>query len=165
MTEIEKVCCFTGNRPEKLHISESEAKSLLFDAIESAIKQGFTTFITGMAEGVDTWSGEIVLSFKEHNPDIKLVCALPYPDFSKKSSHILKKADCVFHIKDKYSPFAFRARNEWMVDHSSLVIALSSGKKGGTENTIQYSEKTGKKIMKLEKKPLFKQLSFKKIYD
>lgn len=165
MTEIEKVCCFTGNRSEKLHIDENEAKSLLSDAIDSAINRGFTTFITGMAEGVDTWSGEIVLSFKENNPDIKLVCALPYPDFSKKSAHIIEKADLVFHIKDKYSPFAFRARNEWMVDHSSLVIALSSGKKGGTENTINYATKTGKEIMKLEKKPLFRQLSFKKIYD
>ena len=165
MTEKEKTCCFTGNRPEKLHIDENEAKSLLREAVECAINRGFTSFITGMAEGVDTWSGEIVLSFKETNPDIKLICALPYPDFAKKASHVIEKADFVYHIKEKYSPFSFRERNEWMVDHSSLVIALSSGKKGGTENTIQYAQKTGTEIMKLEKKPLFKQLSFKKIYD
>ena len=41
-------CCFTGHRPEKLSLSESEVKPLLEKAIDTAIENGFTTFITGM---------------------------------------------------------------------------------------------------------------------
>ena len=34
-------------------------------------------------------------------------------------------------------------RNKWMVDHSSLVLAVSNGEKGGTRNTIDYARKQG----------------------
>lgn len=46
-------CCFTGHRPNKLNYSESEIKPLLEKAIDNAIADGYVTFITGMAEGVD----------------------------------------------------------------------------------------------------------------
>ena len=54
-------CCFTGHRPEKLSLSETEVKPLLEKAIDTAIQNGYTTFITGMAPGVDIWAAEIVL--------------------------------------------------------------------------------------------------------
>ena len=54
-------CCFTGHRQEKLSLSEAEVKTLLEKAIDMAIQNGFTTFITGMASGVDIWAAEIVL--------------------------------------------------------------------------------------------------------
>ena len=46
-------CCFTGHRPEKLKVDEKEVKALLERAIDEAIQDGFVTFITGMARGVD----------------------------------------------------------------------------------------------------------------
>ena len=36
-------CCFTGHRPEKLSLFETEVKSLLEKAIDTAIENGFTT--------------------------------------------------------------------------------------------------------------------------
>lgn len=59
-------CCFTGHRPEKLSLSEAEVKPLLEKAIDTAIENGFTTFITGMAPGVDIWAAEIVLKKRKH---------------------------------------------------------------------------------------------------
>lgn len=58
---------FTGHRPEKLSLSEAEVKPLLEKAIDTAIENGFTTFITGMAPGVDIWAAEIVLKKRKHN--------------------------------------------------------------------------------------------------
>ena len=49
-------CCFTGHRPEKLSLSEAEVKALLEKDVDTAIENGFTTFITGMAPGVDIWA-------------------------------------------------------------------------------------------------------------
>lgn len=45
--------CFTGHRPEKLYIGEQEAKEKLRNAIRKAIDDGFATFISGMARGVE----------------------------------------------------------------------------------------------------------------
>ena len=46
-------CCFTGHRPEKLAIPEKRLAELLEAEIKRAIDSGHTTFITGMAKGVD----------------------------------------------------------------------------------------------------------------
>ena len=45
-------CCFTGHRPQKLRRSEKEIKADLESAIQQAITDGYTTFITGMAYGL-----------------------------------------------------------------------------------------------------------------
>ena len=79
-------CCFTGHRPNKLDYSENEIKPLLETAIDNAISDGYVTFITGMAEGVDIWAAEIVLEKKKENKDLHLICAVPHPGFEKRRS-------------------------------------------------------------------------------
>ena len=79
-------CCFTGHRPEKLSLSEAEVKPLLEKAIDTAIENGFTTFITGMAPGVDIWAAEIVLKKRKHNTALHLICAVPHPGFEKRKT-------------------------------------------------------------------------------
>ena len=86
MTEAEKRmkrCCFTGHRPSKLKQDEQTIKRSLAAAIDQAIARGFTTFITGMAQGTDIWAAEIVLDRRSANPDLKLISAIPHPDFEK----------------------------------------------------------------------------------
>lgn len=95
MDEVEKRkkrCCFTGHRPQKLNRPESEIKRELELAIEDAIARGYSTFITGMAYGVDIWAGEIVVRLRESNPELHLIAALPFPDFSSRWSNDWKKS-------------------------------------------------------------------------
>lgn len=73
--------CFTGHRPEKLTRSERLIKRDLKKAIKRAIKDGFTTFISGMVRGVDIWAAEIVLEQRDRGENIKLICASPYCGF------------------------------------------------------------------------------------
>lgn len=142
-------CCFTGHRPDKMEQGEKEIKPLLEKAIDDAIKNGYVTFITGMAMGVDIWAAEIVLERKKTNPDLHLICALPHPNFEKPRSlpekmrfnRIIKKADLVKEINDHYFRACYQVRNEWMVDHSNLVIAVFNGQKSGTKNTVDYAMK------------------------
>lgn len=146
MENIKTTCAFTGHRPEKLNISPHMAKSLLCRAIEDAINSGYTTFITGMAPGVDIWAGEIVLEFKKVYPNINLICALPYPGFAKNypsAQNILSQVNEIHYIMNFYTIYSYQKRNEWMVDHASLIIALFSGENGGTLNTVKYAEKKG----------------------
>ena len=144
-------CCFTGHRPEKLHITEQEAAQLLHDAIVAAYNAGYRTFISGMARGVDIWAAELVLEEREAHPDIHLICALPYPGFETKWRAewrlryiaILNRADLIKTICPAFSMSSYQKRNEWMVDHSSRVIAFFNGEPGGTANTIDYARKRG----------------------
>ncbi len=165
MFDKEKTCAFTGHRPEKLHISENEAKVQLCNSVESAIKLGYTTFITGCAKGVDTWAGDIVLNFKNIYPHIRLVCALPFPDFAKNAPHLVEKADFVHVVSSNYSLYTFQARNRWMVDNASLLIAFFEGEKGGTENTVKYAQKVGCEIMWVKPDSIFRQIKMHKIYE
>lgn len=154
MSEAEKRkrrLCFTGHRPEKLHVDENAVNTILSNAIDAAINDGFVTFISGMARGVDIWAAEIVLARKAVNPAIRLICALPHPDFEKRWSAswqaryhaILQQADLVKIICPSFSMASYQIRNEWMVDHSARLIAIYNGTAGGTANTIAYAEKTG----------------------
>ena len=144
-------CCFTGHRPSKLDYSEGEIKPLLETAVDNAISDGYVTFITGMAEGVDIWAAEIVLEKKKHNTALHLICAIPHPDFEKRRgffeerryNHILKNSDYVTTISDHYYKACYQKRNEWMVDRSSLVIAVWNGQPSGTKNTIDYAKRQG----------------------
>lgn len=150
--------CFTGHRPEKLHREEEEINEELEKMIKAAIGDGYTTFISGMARGVDIWAAEIVLMIKDYNPEIKLICAVPYEGFEKSWSkewqdayhEVLDRADLVEYICPHYSRGCFQIRNKWMVDHSDVVIAVYNGEKGGTKNTIDYAKKAGVEVRVLE---------------
>ena len=142
-------CCFTGHRPEKLHKPEEQIKKDLEEAILQAVDEGFVTFISGMARGVDIWAAEIVLRLRESNPAIHLVAASPYrgfesrwsADWQSRYNAIMQQADLVRFVCPGYSRDCFQRRNEWMVDRSSRVIAGYNGEPGGTRNTIEYAER------------------------
>ena len=151
-TEAEKRkyrCCFTGHRPQKIKRPEWLVKLALEKEIKRAIKDGFTVFISGMAQGVDIWAAEIVLRLRSQGQPIRLICASPFEGFEKRwdsewqsrYNEILAAADYVTFVSQKYSPACFQIRNEWMVDRSSRVIAVYNGQAGGTRNTICYADR------------------------
>lgn len=149
----EQCLCFTGHRPHKLRgYTEVQIKNILRTEIIQAYQSGFRTFISGMAMGVDIWAAELVSELKEQNDDVHLICAVPYPCFEAswnlewqmRYRALLKQADLVQVISPFYHHGVYQIRNEWMVDHSSLVIAIYNGDpKCGTKNTIDYAEKHG----------------------
>ncbi len=159
-TEAEKRlhrCCFFGQRPEKLKEDENTVKAWLRSEIEAALASGYRTFISGCAMGVDIWAAQIVLDFKadQHfemgSSGIHLIAATPWPGFSNKwsiewraqYSDVLKGADLVISVSKYYHNDVFQQRNDWMVDHSSLVIAYYNGAPGGTRNAVEYAQRQG----------------------
>ena len=161
ITEKEKRlhrCCFTGHRPEKLNRPECEIKLELKKEICRALEDNFTVFITGMARGVDIWAAEIVLQLRKDGVPVRLICACPYPGFEKNWSNIwqtrytaiLSAADLVRFISPSYSSCCFQIRNEWMVNHSSKVIAVFNGQPSGTKNTIEYAQQQGIPVQQIK---------------
>lgn len=161
MTEQEKRthrCCFTGHRPEKLSISETEAKTAVKKEIRLAIADGINVFITGMAPGVDIWAAEIVLELREQEDlPLKLIAASPHPgfenrwslDWQKRYAAIMAKADLIKEVCTHYSRGCYQIRNEWMVDHSARVIAVWNGSPSGTKNTIIYANRKGVPVINI----------------
>lgn len=157
MSEIEKRkrrCCFTGHRPEKLTVDKYTLCRKLESAIDKAISDGFYTFISGMSRGTDLWAAASVLSRRKCHSEIHLICAIPYLGFEAHWDsewqllyhNVLAEADLIRTISPAYYRGCYQVRNCWMVDHSSLVIAVYNGNKGGTQNTIRYAEQQGVSI-------------------
>lgn len=144
-------CGFTGHRPEKLRLTKAEIQSALQREIEAAIADGFVTFLSGMARGVDLWAAEIVLNLRQRGAAIHLVCASPYEGVEKRwarewqdlYAHVMRQADFTQFISPHFDRQCFQQRNKWIVDHVSRMIAVYSGQPGGTENTIRYARRTG----------------------
>lgn len=153
-----KTCCFTGPRPQNLGFSEDSImcrnlKALLKNEIESLYEKGYRRFITGMASGVDTYAAEAVIELKKSHSDIFLEAALPYnraggntPDEKIRFNAILDATDKTVILSETYTPYCFHVRNRYMVDESSLVVAVPSESRG-TEYTIKYAQKTGKEVI------------------
>lgn len=146
-------CCFTGHRPEKLTTPEHTIKAALESKIRAAIGDGYQTFISGMARGVDIWAAETVLRLRREG--IRLICALPYSGFEARWSaewqeryrQIVTAADWVQTVCPQYSKRCFQIRNQWMVDHSARIIAVYNGTQGGTRNTLEYAAAQGLSIV------------------
>ena len=151
-------CCFTGHRPQKLTVPERIIKKALEEEVKRAIDDGFTTFISGMAQGVDIWAAEIIIKLRKKY-GLKLICASPFEGFENSWSEdwkrsyrkIIQNADLIKYICPSYSPACFQIRNEWMVDHSARVIAAWNGAPSGTKNTVVYAEKKGVEVRNILK--------------
>ena len=164
MSEEEKRlhrCCFTGHRPEKICATEDEVKTWLEKQIDQAIADGYTTFISGCAMGVDIWAGQIVLRKKAENPSLHLIAATPWPGFGARWKDgwkeqyfaLLHDADLAVNVCDHYHKGVFQQRNEYMVDRSNRLIAYYNGTPGGTRNTIEYAEKKMIEVVMLQEQP------------
>ena len=153
--------CFTGYRPDKCSWGYNEEDERCVDMrtrtkvkIEEAINKGYSTFLCGMALGFDMICAELVLELKKKYPHIKLIGALPCKDqYCKWNSKqqvrykkLIKQLDGIRCIYDKYEDGCMIERNEYMVNNSSLVIALFDGKSGGTAKTVKYAQKMNKAV-------------------
>ena len=158
--------CFTGHRSQKLpwRFNEEDErcsimKTTLRAEIEKAIQKGYKTFLCGMALGFDMICAETVLDLKRKYTYIKIIGALPcrtqdikwIPKDRERYKNLLQQLDDIRCIYDTYiGPECMLERNRYMVDNSSLMIALFNGLSGGTKSTIDYARKQGLEVVIIE---------------
>lgn len=147
--------CFTGYRASKLPWGNAEdsleAKLLrlaLLGNIRAANAGGITHFIVGMADGTDMMAAELALGLREQL-GLTLECALPFREQAAYYSQsdkvryrrILECADKRTLLSQEYVTGCYELRNRYMVDSSSLVIAVFDGAAGGTRSTVEYAKR------------------------
>ena len=160
---IQDCCAFTGHRPKKLPWKYDETdercinlKKLLTSQILQMTEHGIREFLSGMAEGADTWAALIVLELRKIMPEIKLHCVIPYEgqadDWMESSKeqydYILSQADTVTYVHREYCKNCMLDRNRYLVDNSAYLLAVYNGEfRGGTAATVRYAQKQGKDIV------------------
>lgn len=169
-------CCITGHRNRDLPFGGDLHKqgmkclvSMLHLLVEEAYKDGYRTFISGMADGIDLTCAEIVYDMKKdkHHNDMRLVCALPYaqqiaeisdPFQSYKYSMILAGCDEKIIVSTASDKNRYKSRNQFMVDNSSRIIGAFKQKErgSGTLQTINMAKKALLEIniISLDKNPV-----------
>jgi len=143
-----KTCCFTGHR-EIPQEKRPEVEAALKAEIETAIKDGYTRFITGLAEGADLIFAALVAELKDHTPGLRLEGAVPYVGrlYRQDPAFLDLAAACdgMKIMSETNTRDCYHARNRYMVDESSRVIAVYDGReRGGTAYTLRYAKKQGK---------------------
>ena len=158
---FEGSCCFTGYRPSKFPFSLENEKTALENALIEAVfalsAEGCTTFYSGMAMGFDILAAEAVLLLKERKENVRLICAVPFkgqgdnfPEpWHSRYEEIIKCADEVIVMSDKYYKGCYHKRNAFLVDNSDYVVTWFDGQPGGTASTISYAQKKGRYIINL----------------
>ena len=162
----QEICAFTGHRPghfpfgyQEEHPDCVHLKNAIGQTIAVLAERGVTTFISGMAQGVDLWAAREVLRQKEENPAIRLIEVQPCTDQArnwpmearKEYDDILACSDERICLHDRYTPYCMMERNRWMVDHAGLLLAVYDGSKsGGTAATVQYAQTKKREIWFLD---------------
>ena len=160
---IERFCAFTGHRPGKFLWGYNEAdarcvtlKETLAMEITRLVDAGYTDFLSGMAEGADTWTALAVLALKKENPALRLHCVLPcegQADGWSASARglyfsILEKADEVVYVSREYHEGCMLERNRYLVNHAACLLAVYNGEwRGGTAMTVRYARKLGREVI------------------
>ncbi len=162
----QQACAFTGHRPQRFSFGYDEdhekcirLKLALAQQVNLLIESGVSSFYTGMAQGVDMWAAEIILEFRQINPQLKLSCILPCETQADKWSvqsreryfNILSEADETIYISRHCTKTCMMERNRYLVDHSQYMIAVYDGTpRGGTAGTVRYARQRGREIILID---------------
>ena len=160
---IKTACAFTGHRPKSFPWDYDESapscillKEVLATQISALAEQGVTDFLSGMAQGTDLWCAQIVLDLRKTNPALKLHCVLPCKGQESKWTasaqeryrSILAQANEVIYVGQEYNRDCILKRNRYLVDHSSILLAVYNGTwRSGTGATVRYAQKLKREII------------------
>ncbi len=154
----------TGHRPDKLFGYDLMAPGYM--AIRAELKTLFRRHAcgalwTGMALGIDQLAALAVIDLNRDGAGIRLNAAIPcrghssrWPERSRNLyDAILSKCDEKVLVTDApYQAWMMQKRNEYMVDHAGMVIAVWDGSTGGTKNCVDYALKKHVPVLRLDPK-------------
>lgn len=168
MVELEKSCCFTGHRPDKLPWGTDESdrrcvrlKEALGQAVEQVYQAGARHFMCGMARGGDLYFAQAVLKLRDRHPEVSIEAVRPCESQADhwpraEQEQYQRILDCCNYetlIQHHYDRYCMMRRNRYMVDRSAWIIAVYNGEpRGGTAHTLAYALRKKRKtdILDLE---------------
>lgn len=148
----------TGHRPNKLwgyNLNETHYQNVA-KALENLTNQlDARGIITGMALGFDQLCAQVAI----RNKNVRSIAAIPcegqertWPQQSQNLYHDLlsKMDDKALVSSGSYAPEKMHRRNQWIVDHADVMVALWDGTPGGTGHCVHSAEIANKPIFRLD---------------
>lgn len=164
------ICAFTGHRPGHFSFGYQEdhpdcvrIKNAIGQAVSALAERGVSTFISGMAQGVDLWAAREVLRQRENREELRLMAVQPFSgqadrwpeSLRDEYNEILMMSDERLCLHPAYTPYCMMERNRWMVDHAGILLAVYDGSaSGGTAATVRYAQSKKREIWLLDPKTL-----------
>jgi len=144
-----KACCGFGHRNVFENICDR-----LDNAVETAIQQGCEIFYTGAMGEFDGLFSSSVHAAKKKYPHIKLICVKPYftNNINTDRDYYNAMYDDVIippEIIGVHYKSAIKARNQWMIDNSDIVLVYTVRDYGGAYEARKYSDRNNKQIITL----------------
>ncbi len=156
-------CAITGHRPSKLPWGYDETaegcrrlRETLAEQIATLADSGITSFLSGMAQGVDQIFAELVLALRKKNPALTLQCILPcmgqdnkWPESARKRYRsIVQQADLRFYVSREYHAGCMLERDRYLVKHSDCLLAVyDKAQRGGTAATVNCARELHREII------------------
>lgn len=165
------VVAFTGHRPDKLGgyrgdspVARRVRQALVQIVLRTVRKYPGAVFVCGMALGVDQWAAEAVLAARERGLPCRLEAVVPFEGQQDRwprpaREHylrLLERADLVHVLW--YGPVhshgqarrLLLARNRWMVERASVLLAVWDGSPGGTGHTVRLALERGLTVVRFD---------------
>ena len=145
------ICCGFGHR----NIFENISSQIDY-AVVCAIEKGCNIFYTGAMGDFDKLFSSAVRKEKLTYPYIKLICVKPYmtADINKNKDYYEALYDDVIvpeEINGIHYKSAIKARNQWMVENSDIIISYVVRDYGGSYTANCYAEKHGREIIDISR--------------
>lgn len=142
-------CALTGHRdlPENFDVNK------VYDALETLIREGYTSFLCGMARGFDLLALQCLADLKQRY-HVRIEACIPYaghgnglpPEERKKHHELLTWCDEHTVLAPAYYNGCMLARDRYMVDKCDVVLAYCTRDMGGTAYTVKYARTKGKEV-------------------
>ena len=144
-----KACCGFGHRNVFENIEDK-----LYTAVMNAVGQGCEIFYTGAMGEFDSLFSSAVRKAKKAYPNIKLICVKPYftNDINTDKDYYVALYDDII-IPDELAGIhpkaAIKARNQWMIENSDIVLIYTVRNYGGAYEAKRYAERNGKRLVRI----------------
>lgn len=150
--ELLTTAAFTGHRTY-----DGSAGDLLRRTVGELYARGYRTFLSGMAVGFDLAAAEAVAACRDTMPGLRLVAVVPFAGQEvrfpaagrERYRRVIAAADEVVVLSPVFHRGCYAVRNDYLVDHSSAVVAWYDGSAGGTHYTVRCAKRRGAEVLHL----------------
>lgn len=143
----------TGHKPNKLgsyKIPNPTYNFVMAETAKTVLEYKPSKIITGLCIGYAQWVAELAIKL-----NIPFIAAVPFmgqellwsKDAQSTYRQLLHHADVVEVVSPGgFASWKMQARNQWIVNNCTLLLAAFDGSPGGTYNCLDYAKEQDKKI-------------------
>ena len=149
---MNKICSFIGHKD--LFITDTLLENIRNTIIDLIENENIKDFYCGGYGNFDNTIASLLKELKStYGIRSYLVTAYINPLVEKKLKYIERRNiyDEIIYPELENIPlkFAIKKRNEWIVDHSDIIVTYVDHNWGGAATTLNYAKKKNKQIIRL----------------